>query len=42
MKIKLAIWVFDNIPLPSFLQPWLFGLIIGRVPHRIEEDEDGT
>ena len=40
MRGAIAAWVFDNITLPQWAAPWVFGLIIGRVPHRVEEEED--
>jgi hypothetical protein len=39
MKGRIAAWVFDNIPLPAWAAPWVFGLIIGRVPRKVEGDE---
>ena len=35
MQGRLAAWVFDNIPLPPRAAPWVFGLIIGRVPRKM-------
>ena len=40
MQGRIAAWVFDNISIPSFLQPYVFGLIIGRWPHKIEGGDD--
>ena len=34
----LLLWLACNIPLGS-LAPWVFGLAIGRRPHKAEEDE---
>ncbi len=34
MRGKMAAWVFDNIPLPAWAAPYVFGMIIGRWPHR--------
>lgn len=38
MRGFIAAWVFDNIPLPGCIQPWVFGLIIGKVPHKVDEE----
>lgn len=38
--VKIAIYVFDNYRLPAFLQPYVFGFIIGRWPHKVKESED--
>lgn len=35
--MRLAIWLFDNVPLPAWARPWVFGLIIGRKPRRKKE-----
>lgn len=32
---KFLMWIFDNIPLGR-LAPYVFGLAIGRKPHRIK------
>ena len=39
MKGQIAAWVFDNIPVPTWAAPWVFGLIIGRKPHRKKDIE---
>ena len=31
---RIAIYLFDNVPLPGWLCPYVFGLIIGRMPHK--------
>ncbi len=39
---RLAVWVFDNVPLRgplAPLAPWLFGYIIGAKPHKVEDSE---
>ncbi|MBQ0112239.1 MAG: hypothetical protein KBT03_03825 [Bacteroidales bacterium] len=41
MLIDLAWWIFDNIPLGK-LAPWYFGLLIGRMPHKIYDVENET
>lgn len=38
MQGRIAAWVFDNVPIPSWAAPWVFGLIIGRVPHRAKSE----
>lgn len=38
----IAAWVVDNIPLPARLQPWVFGLIIGRTPVKHDEGRPGN
>jgi hypothetical protein len=40
MKGRIAAWVFDNIPLPGWAQPWVFGMIIGRWPHKVKKDDN--
>lgn len=40
MRGKIAAWVFDNIPLPGWASPWVFGLIIGRRPHERAAAQD--
>jgi hypothetical protein len=42
MQGKIAAWVFDNVPLPAFLAPYLFGMIIGRCPHKRKGKDNGT
>lgn len=37
MKGAVAAWVFDNVPIPTWAAPWVFGLIIGRKPHKNKE-----
>jgi hypothetical protein len=37
MRGKIAAWVFDNVPLPAFLAPYIFGVIVGRMPHKHRE-----
>jgi len=32
-------WIIHNIPLGK-LAPWVFGLAIGRKPHRIKETKN--
>lgn len=34
---SVAAWVFDHVPLPRWATPYIFGLIIGRMPHKIDE-----
>lgn len=36
MRATIAAWIFDNVPLLACIQiqPWVFGLIIGRRPRR--------
>lgn len=31
---RTAAWIFDNIPLPGWAAPYVFGLIIGRWPRK--------
>ena len=38
MMPKALLWLIDNVPMGR-LAPWVFGLAIGRVPHRIDEKE---
>lgn len=35
---KLLIWLIWRVPL-GILAPWVFGLVVGRMPHRAEEGE---
>lgn len=42
MRGKIASWVFDNVPMPSFAQPYVFGLIIGRWPRKAKGDPEGS
>lgn len=35
---KIAMWLFDNVSLGK-LTPYVFGLAIGRMPHRINEND---
>lgn len=35
---KLNIWIFDNVPLPGWLAPWVLGFIVGSKPHRAMHD----
>lgn len=37
MTGRVAAWVFDNVPLPGWLAPYVFGLIIGRWPRKIRD-----
>ena len=39
MVSKIAAWVLDNIPLPSWAAPYVFGLMIGRMPHKAPDPE---
>jgi len=39
MKGKIAAWVLDNIPLPYWAAPYVFGLMIGRMPHKAPDPE---
>lgn len=34
MQGRVAAWVFDNVPMPSWAAPWVFGIIIGRWPRK--------
>ncbi len=34
LRGTIAAWVFDNVPLPAFARPYVFGLIVGRWPHK--------
>jgi hypothetical protein len=42
MRGAIAAWVFGNIPLPGFLAPYVFGLIIGRRPRKVKTDDKGS
>ena len=39
---RFAAWVFDNVPMPAFAQPYVFGLIIGRWPRKVKGDPEGS
>ncbi len=36
---RIAAWVFDNIPVPPRFAPYLFGMIVGRWPQKISDNE---
>lgn len=36
----IAAWIFDNVPLPSWARPYVFGLIIGRWPQKSSGGRD--
>jgi hypothetical protein len=38
---RIATWIFDNVPLPAWAAPWVFGLIVGRWPHKVERKDEG-
>lgn len=42
MRGTIAAWVFDNMPLPARLQPYVFGLIVGRWPRKAKGDPKGS
>jgi hypothetical protein len=42
MQGRIAAWVFDNITLPQWAAPWVFGLIVGRMPRNVKEKPDAV
>ena len=36
---KIAMWMIWRIPL-GFLAPYVLGIALGRMPHRVKEDTD--
>ena len=36
---KFLMWLVWNVPLGR-AAPWVFGLAIGRMPHRLEADDE--
>lgn len=40
MKIRFAWWLMNNVILPKWAAPYVVGIALGRVPHRVEDDDD--